>query len=170
VDLLIADKAEVKVTTRVKISHIPLWTALVGVQEISPARKWLEGGGLTPLHLAAERGHIEVMKSLLAAGADVLAKDDDHWTPLHFAARDGRKDAAALLLENHADVNARAKSDRWTPLLLAAFNNQLAVAELLLSNGADIGAKTNHGKSGVRLAQDKKFPKMEELLRQHGGQ
>ena len=43
------------------------------------------GAGLSPLHLAAQGGHIELMAALLAAGADVNAGDARGYTPLHFA-------------------------------------------------------------------------------------
>ena len=38
----------------------------------------------TPLHLASEGGHIEVIEELLRRGADVTAKDWMHKTPLHY--------------------------------------------------------------------------------------
>ena len=39
----------------------------------------------TPLHLASECGHIEIVRELLRRGADVTAEDWDHRTPLHHA-------------------------------------------------------------------------------------
>jgi ankyrin repeat protein len=42
--------------------------------------------GLTPLHLAALRGHQEVAELLLARKAEVNAKDKLGLTPLHMAA------------------------------------------------------------------------------------
>jgi len=39
---------------------------------------------------AAENGHTEVAKALLAAKADINARNEDGETPLHFAARQGR--------------------------------------------------------------------------------
>jgi len=42
-------------------------------------------GGMTALHYAVDRGHIEVVKLLLEHGADKLAKDDDDQTPLMIA-------------------------------------------------------------------------------------
>ena len=100
------------------------------------------GGGLSPLHLAAQGGHIELMNALLAAGADINARDACGYTPLHFAICFGPKqfldplpdlsaaaqdvgvyrlltDVPRFLLEQGADLNAREADQGRTPLELA---------------------------------------------------
>jgi ankyrin repeat protein len=56
--------------------------------------------------LAAYGGHIEVVKFLIHAGADVSAFDFPGLTALHWAAYKGHKDIAALLLENGANPSS----------------------------------------------------------------
>jgi ankyrin repeat protein len=56
--------------------------------------------------LAAYGGHIEVVKFLIHAGADVSAFDFPGLTALHWAAYKGHKDIVALLLENGADPSS----------------------------------------------------------------
>ena len=53
-----------------------------------------EGTGLTPLHSAANHGRKEIAKLLIAAGADVNAKDVLDVTPLDYA----KGETADLLL------------------------------------------------------------------------
>ncbi|KAF5336989.1 hypothetical protein D9611_003112 [Ephemerocybe angulata] len=53
--------------------------------------------GYTPLHLACDRGHLEVVKLLLEKGADKSLKDPDEFTPLELAEVAGRSDIVALL-------------------------------------------------------------------------
>jgi ankyrin repeat protein len=51
----------------------------------------------TPLHYAAKEGHREVVQLLLAAKAEVNAKDRDGATPLHLALQMDHQDVAELL-------------------------------------------------------------------------
>jgi len=55
--------------------------------------------GYTPLHLACDRGHAEVVKLLLDRGADVNKKDSDDLSPLELAEIAGHGDVAALMKE-----------------------------------------------------------------------
>ena len=75
-----------------------------------------------PLHLAAERGAVDVVQLLLSNGAIVDVTDVDGRTPLHYAAEQGSVAHAAvaqLLFASGADVNATS-SLRKTPLHMAA--------------------------------------------------
>ncbi|MES2642074.1 MAG: ankyrin repeat domain-containing protein [Myxococcota bacterium] len=73
--------------------------------------------GSTPLHFAAHRGLTETVRALLAAGADVHAREEaSDTTPLHWAAEAGQAAVVELLLAANADVGA---VDTWyglTPL------------------------------------------------------
>jgi len=45
--------------------------------------------GRTPLHLASERGHVDVAWMLVECGADVSAQAKDRSTPLHWVSLHG---------------------------------------------------------------------------------
>lgn len=56
--------------------------------------------GATPLHFAAENGHRELVEMLLAAGADINARDDRfHGTPAGWAIEYLRQNGALLGME-----------------------------------------------------------------------
>ncbi|XP_043915161.1 protein phosphatase 1 regulatory subunit 12A-like [Protopterus annectens] len=83
---------------------------------LKDARQWLNEGtkdalrhsktGATPLHVAAAKGYVEVMKLLLQAGFDVNATDHDGWTPLHAAAHWGQEEACRKLVEELCNMDA----------------------------------------------------------------
>ncbi|EDO07434.1 Ankyrin repeats (3 copies) family protein [Babesia bovis T2Bo] len=63
--------------------------------------------GITPLHVAADRGHIDVVMCLLKYGADMNVVDDNGDTPLLTAAAAGNRDIVDLLLRGGADQSLR---------------------------------------------------------------
>jgi serine/threonine-protein phosphatase 6 regulatory ankyrin repeat subunit A len=99
--------------------------------------------GFTPLHHTAWEGHKEVAELLIAAGADVNAKDFTLGrTLLHIAAREGHKEIVELLIAKGADVNAMDK-DGNTPLDSAIRHSDLPeaaeTADLLRQHGGKTG-------------------------------
>ncbi len=112
----------------------------------------LDNDGLAPLHWAAMHGHKAAVKALLAAGADVNAKDVYlRKTPLYDAAGRGHLPVVQYLLAAGAEVNAQT----WlgeTPLHDAAENGHLPVVECLLAAGADPNAQTQYGHTPLHWA------------------
>jgi ankyrin repeat protein len=56
--------------------------------------------GRTPLHIAAMRGHKQIVEVLLARGADPALCDNDGWTPLHWAMSGGYAEVVKLLRDH----------------------------------------------------------------------
>jgi len=96
--------------------------------------------GATALHLAVLGGHLDVVKRLLAAVADVRAKIvKSGLTPLHFAAQTDRTDIARVLVGAGAHVEARSTLGS-TPLHVATRNRGLATIDFLIERGAEAGS------------------------------
>lgn len=86
---------------------------------------------VTALHSAvADGGDPRIAKALVAAGADVNAKQRHGWTPLHGAAHSGDRELVELLLAGGADPDAKHQEGK-TALDLARENGHLDVATVL---------------------------------------
>ena len=95
---------------------------------------------LTPLHLAARHGRIEVAKILLENRANLAAVDENGLTPLHIASKYSQASVLSLLLNAHADCNA-VDNEGNTALHLACRNGCHKVVEMLLMKPeCDIGS------------------------------
>ncbi len=114
---------------------------------------------------------VEILETLLAAGADQHLTTDDGTTPLMAAAGLGRatytpreprgvrspsaEAAVKLLVEAGSDVNAVNEAD-FTALHGAAFRGLNEVIEYLVAQGADIDARDFRGRTAYRMAEGSK--------------
>ncbi|CBN74961.1 conserved unknown protein [Ectocarpus siliculosus] len=108
------------------------------------------GPRLTALDLAVENGHLEVVRTLAEAGADVNLIYEDRYVevpPLVTAAKQGNVDVALVLLDAGADVNGFGQ-DGFSALHQA---KDVRVMEVLLNAGADIeqGITTDYDSHGM---------------------
>lgn len=109
--------------------------------------------GETSLHIAAMKGKIDEMRSLIEEGADLNAKDNAGWTPLHEACNHGHIDAVQELLRAGVLVNTPGYEDE-TALMDAVLNGHFEIVELLLQNGADASLRNSRGQTALDLALD----------------
>jgi len=85
---------------------------------------------------ATERGDVDEMHRLLAAGAWVNLRNAQGWTPLHVAAAGGDSAVVSVLLEYGADVHAQSNIG-ITPLYNAMrLSGKHAIVDMLLAHGA----------------------------------
>ena len=100
-----------------------------------------EVDGSTALHWAAQRGAVEIVGVLLAAGAKVDVATRYGVTPLGLASTRGSAAIIERLLNAGADLDAPTSERGETPLMLAARMGDVASVELLLAHGADPNAR-----------------------------
>ncbi len=125
-------------------------------------------GFQTPLHAAALRNDITVMKLLISHGADVnrgRGRKRNASTPLMLAASNGHLEAAKLLIDSGANVNTRTK-DGHTALIFASRDGRLRVVKLLVAHGAQTGFIDYDGKNAIEHARDSGYRAILDVLAQ----
>ncbi|KAJ5910121.1 hypothetical protein N7504_004764 [Penicillium tannophilum] len=97
--------------------------------------------GRTALQAAAGRGHLEIVKTLIQAKAEVNAApaENDGRTALQAAAEGGHLEVMKILIEAKANVNA-ADRDGRTALQAAAGRGHLEIVKTLIQAKADVNA------------------------------
>ena len=122
--------------------------------------------GATPLVLAAEINNFEILKALVAGGADPLIPTESKTTALMLAAGAGtdvvrprgaaeRKTAietVKFLVEHGADVNGVGEYG-WTPLHAAAYQGLNDVIEYLFAKGGRLDVLDSYGQSPRSIAE-----------------
>ena len=101
--------------------------------------------GETPLMQAAVAGNTEVLKYLLAQGADPLLQNKLEIGLLHLAALSSNALTIEAVLSNDFDINARCGPFDLTPLLFCLMKGKLEAANYLLRRGADEHFKIEEG-------------------------
>jgi ankyrin repeat protein len=91
--------------------------------------------GYTPLTWASSRGHTEVVRLLLEAGADLNRTANDGQTALMRAADYGHVDVLQLLLDAGADVNVKSVNG-ITALRFATLKGNSRIIDMLKAAGA----------------------------------
>ena len=102
-------------------------------------------GEWTPLRLAAHLNHVECMKNLIEAGADVNYSEGLKSTAVQEAAEKGHEECVQIFVKSGVDVKSGVLSR-------AVLNNYKTIAEFLIKSGADV----NEGSLGTAVEQGHK--------------
>jgi ankyrin repeat protein len=174
-----------------------------GNQNLPEVRRLLRAGadvnakdiynGFTPLHYAADSGHVQVFQALREHGADIEATSVTGSTPLHFACdkghlavfiellgpndRDGTSTTSILGKRKSRGADIHAKDNEGdTPLHMASVDQRLhlasggghlAIVKTLLAVGADIFEANIDGRLPIHLAVHSRNSEVSKYLFQH---
>ncbi len=168
----------------------PLWVAAYWANARVSRIRQARAGDREPAGEGARRASSEIIRALLAAGADHHLTTDDGTTPFMVAAGLGRstyrpreprgvrsrgaEEAVEILLDAGADINAINEAD-FTALHGAAFRGLNEVITYLVKHGAEIDARDFRGRTPYRMAEGSKqsfqfqsWPETAALLLQLG--
>ncbi len=128
-----------------------------------------DSAGMTPLHAAAQAGSVELVKRMLAKGADPNARTaktpppaagaspgffrqtPGELTPLHLAAKGNHEAVMRALIAAGADPKLKGQ-DGTTLLISAAGSGRLGVVKYAWELDPDIDAVTKTGSTAVHAA------------------
>lgn len=120
--------------------------------EVQKALNRQSAVGWTPLLIAAHRGHMELVTTLLANHARVDVFDLEGRSALHLAAEHGYLQVCDALLANKAFINSKSRVGR-TALHLAAMNGYSHLVKFLVQDhGAAIDVLTLRKQTPLHLA------------------
>ena len=97
------------------------------------------------------KGHVECLKEVIAAGADINKENNYGRTALMFAASQGHVDSSKILIDGGSDIN-KQNGDGDTPLMISASVPNPIVVKYLLSKGADVNFTNYRGETALYQA------------------
>jgi ankyrin repeat protein len=117
--------------------------------------------GYTALHLAAQEGHLDIVKLLLEKGAD----------PNLLTSRSQRRTTPLNLCPAHATYRtdcAGRSQRRTTPLNLCTIKNRIDVARMLLDAKADPNIGNKYGWTALHNVSDRSYLEFMKMLLDSG--
>uniref|UniRef100_A0A670YQS7 Euchromatic histone lysine methyltransferase 1 n=1 Tax=Pseudonaja textilis TaxID=8673 RepID=A0A670YQS7_PSETE len=137
---------------------------LMLVDGIDPNFKMEHQSKRTPLHAAAESGHVEICHMLLQAGANIDTCSQDQRTPLMEAAENNHLETVKYLIKAGALVDPK-DAEGSTCLHLAAKKGHYNVVQYLLSNEqTDVNCQDDGGWTPMIWATEYKHVELVKLL------
>jgi ankyrin repeat protein len=117
-----------------------------------------------PVLLAAEKGNLEILTALLAAGASVNQQDAEGFSAAHVAA--GGPNASCLrtlVCDYQADITLRLQNGSQ-PIHSSAARGDAECVQILVDAGADIDSQNDSGRTPLHWAADAENCEVVELL------
>ncbi|KAA8543181.1 hypothetical protein F0562_021324 [Nyssa sinensis] len=152
----------------------------------------IDSCGRTALHVAAIRGHVDVLRFLVSMGGDPDVADCNGWTPLHCASAEGQGEAVEFLLTKCSTyVKYALTKDGKTAFAVAVdkghshLYDMLHLGDLLhraariddvhgmknsLAEGAKVNSRDQNGWTPLHRAAFKGRIESVKLLLNHGAQ
>ncbi|CAJ1373916.1 unnamed protein product [Effrenium voratum] len=122
-----------------------------------------KGSLRTALYAAAEQGHVDVARCLLAAGADVNKVDENGRTAMYAAALNGHQDVVREFLEAGADKD-HTDNEGQTPLQIAATCRHVGAVRCLLRARALVNRVDRGGCTPLHHAAREGHPEVVQCL------
>lgn len=120
--------------------------------------------GETPLMLAALKGRLDWVKTLVKRGALI---NEPGWNALHYAASGPDNGVCAWLLSQGAEIDALSPNGTTALMMAAGYGSTLAF-EALLAAGADVRLRNQQGMDAADFARRAGRTQLLEQLQSRG--
>jgi ankyrin repeat protein len=142
--------------TDARLSEAAMQGDKAAVQKLLEQRADIDGAqgdGSTALHWAAFNDDLDMVKLLVAAGANVKSTTrNGAISPLFMACTNGNAAVIETLLKAGADANS-VKANGTTALMMASASGSADAVKTLLDHGANVNAKESvHGQTALMFA------------------
>lgn len=124
--------------------------------------------GNSPLHLAAYKGHTDVVQFLILQGADVNVRNNFGGTALLVASYAGQTDVVKVLIANGADVNLAIKDSEQQVLQIAILEGYRDYSHIYNGLGGIINLKVHFISSPLQAAAANGYIEIAEILIENG--
>ncbi|XP_071153125.1 uncharacterized protein [Mytilus edulis] len=120
--------------------------------------------GVSPLLVACQKGHTEVVHMLINNKAEINKCMDDGASPLCFACQEGHTEVVQMLINNMADINKCRHNDGVSPLIFACHKGHTEVVQMLINNKVDFNKCDNKGISPLFIASQEGHTEVVHML------
>ncbi|XP_005108733.1 uncharacterized protein LOC101852208 isoform X2 [Aplysia californica] len=127
-------------------------------------RDFKDESSWTPLHLAAARGNIELLRWLLTSEADINAETSTGYNAMHIAAMNGHVSSMMLLQAMGSSIFGLT-AEKQSALHLSAKSGHLECVKWLVANRASLPAEDAFGRTALKLAEEFRHDACADFLR-----
>lgn len=150
VKVLLDNKAQIEAARNERsLSYRMGYQGLFKTLRSNTTEKW----GERALHVAVKAGQLEVVRELLARGAQVDAVGDSGSTPLHLATQGGHLEIVKILLASSAQIDL-VDGLEHSPLYQAVGFGKSEIIKVLLAGGAKTEVVSNSGQTALHRAAE----------------
>jgi len=123
--------------------------------------------GQSPLYIACEHGHYDIVKLLLDHEADINILESDSCNFLTATIINGHSNIVELLLDHGINVN-QLSNRYWSSLMIACRYSQKDIVNILLARGANVNYKNAHNNCALDMAVHSENKDVVEIILRHG--
>ncbi|VDI13378.1 Hypothetical predicted protein, partial [Mytilus galloprovincialis] len=122
-----------------------------------------ESDGASPMIIACQDGHTEIVQMLIKNKANIDKCDDKVVSPLHIACWKGHSVIVQMLIDNEADIN-NYRSTEKSPLFIACQEGHTEIVQLLINYKADIDKSSFNGLFPLYVACENRHAEVVQML------